>query len=130
MASHDSPSDDTTNTQNEKIKFRFCRECSNMLYPREDKETDQLIFQCRNCQWPTAVGPTCIYRNEVMGNLIETAGVVTDVASDPTLPRVERDCNNPRCGGREAVFFQSQMRNAETGMKLFYVCCECGKTTT
>ena len=58
---------------------------SNMLYPREDKETDQLIFQCRNCQWPTAVGPTCIYRNEVMGNLIETAGVVTDVASDPTV---------------------------------------------
>lgn len=56
-----------------------------MLYPREDKETDQLIFQCRNCQWPTAVGPTCIYRNEVMGNLIETAGVVTDVASDPTV---------------------------------------------
>lgn len=26
MASHDSPSDDTTNAQNEKIKFRFCRE--------------------------------------------------------------------------------------------------------
>lgn len=61
------------------------RASSNMLYPREDKETDQLIFQCRNCQWPTAVGPTCIYRNEVMGNLIETAGVVTDVASDPTV---------------------------------------------
>ncbi|KAI4756419.1 hypothetical protein E4T44_14753 [Aureobasidium sp. EXF-8845] len=91
MASHDSPSDDTTNAQNEKIKFRFCRECSNMLYPREDKETDQLIFQCRNCQWPTAVGPTCIYRNEVMGNLIETAGVVTDVASDPTV----RYCDSP-----------------------------------
>ena len=58
---------------------------SNMLYPREDKETNQLIFQCRNCQWPTAVGPTCIYRNEVSHNLRETAGVVTDVASDPTV---------------------------------------------
>ncbi|THY04620.1 hypothetical protein D6D03_03607 [Aureobasidium pullulans] len=103
---------------------------SNMLYPREDKETNQLIFQCRNCQWPTAVGPTCIYRNEVSHNLRETAGVVTDVASDPTLPHVERDCENPRCGGRDAVFFQSQQRNSETGMKLFYVCCECGKTST
>ncbi|THV73848.1 hypothetical protein D6D28_02982 [Aureobasidium pullulans] len=130
MASHDSPSDDTAVTQNDRIKFRFCRECSNMLYPREDKETNQLIFQCRNCQWPTAVGPTCIYRNEVSHNLRETAGVVTDVASDPTLPHVERDCENPRCGGRDAVFFQSQQRNSETGMKLFYVCCECGKTST
>lgn len=56
-----------------------------MLYPREDKETSQLIFQCRNCQWPTPVGATCIYRNELSGSVSETAGVIQDVASDPTV---------------------------------------------
>lgn len=56
-----------------------------MLYPREDRETNQLIFQCRNCQWPTAVEPTCIYRNELSNTVGETSGVTQDVASDPTV---------------------------------------------
>lgn len=56
-----------------------------MLYPRENKETRELIFQCRNCQWPTAVDPTCIYRNELAMNVGETVGVTTDVGKDPTV---------------------------------------------
>ncbi|KAI0181167.1 hypothetical protein GGR52DRAFT_21560 [Hypoxylon sp. FL1284] len=40
------------------------------------------------------------------------------------LPRSNKNC--PICKHEEAVFFQSQQRNADTGMKLFYVCCECG----
>ncbi|CCF35222.1 DNA-directed RNA polymerase subunit, partial [Colletotrichum higginsianum] len=40
------------------------------------------------------------------------------------LPRSNKEC--PVCKGGEAVFFQSQQRSAETGMKLFYVCCDCG----
>lgn len=46
---------------------------------------NQLIFQCRNCSWSTEVGATCIYRNELSGNVSETAGVIQDVASDPTV---------------------------------------------
>ncbi|CAF3476877.1 unnamed protein product [Fusarium graminearum] len=34
------------------------------------------------------------------------------------------------CQHTEAVFFQSQQRSAETGMKLFYVCCDCGHIFT
>lgn len=125
-----SPAPEGRDAQTEKVAFRFCHECSNMLYPREDKMTNQLIFQCRNCSWSTEVGATCIYRNELSGNVSETAGVIQDVASDPTLPHVDKECPNTRCGARDAVFFQSQQRNAETGMKLFYVCCECGKVWT
>ena len=46
---------------------------------------NQLIFQCRNCSWSTEVSATCIYRNELSGNVSETAGVIQDVASDPTV---------------------------------------------
>lgn len=99
------------NAQTEKVAFRFCHEwyaqarhiihtireeeeeeeadqtlrSSNMLYPREDKMANKLVFQCRNCNWSTNVGPTCIYRNELSGNVSETAGVIQDVASDPTV---------------------------------------------
>ncbi|KAG8665435.1 hypothetical protein FPOAC1_010231 [Fusarium poae] len=44
------------------------------------------------------------------------------------LPRSTKTC--PSCQHTEAVFFQSQQRSAETGMKLFYVCCECGHIFT
>lgn len=74
---------------------------------------NQLIFQCRNCSWSTEVGATCIYRNELSGNVSETAGVIQDVASDPTvgdiIPQfciycneciVCPTCNQPTDGGQ------------------------------
>ncbi|GAB7339959.1 hypothetical protein MBLNU457_6476t1 [Dothideomycetes sp. NU457] len=109
-----------------RVAFRFCRECSNMLYPREDREAGTLAFQCRHCNYMEDVGPTCIYRNELSYTVGETSGVTQDVASDPTLPHADIECPAQGCGGHDAVFFQSQQRTAETGMKLFYVCCECG----
>ncbi|KAL1869205.1 hypothetical protein VTK73DRAFT_3206 [Phialemonium thermophilum] len=108
----------------EQITFRFCSECSNMLYPKEDEENHKLQFTCRTCQYTEEANSTCIYRNVLNNAAGETAGVTQDVASDPTLPRSNRTC--PACKHDEAVFFQSQQRSAETGMKLFYVCCECG----
>ncbi|EFN70531.1 DNA-directed RNA polymerase II subunit RPB9 [Camponotus floridanus] len=76
------------------VGIRFCQECNNMLYPKEDKE------------------------NKV---LIELTHIVADVISDPTLPRTEEHpC--PKCNHREAVFFQAQTRRAEEEMRLYYVC--------
>ncbi|KAK8058768.1 hypothetical protein PG994_009216 [Apiospora phragmitis] len=108
----------------EQVTFRFCSECSNMLYPKEDEDSHKLQFTCRTCQYTEEANSTCVFRN-VMNNAVgETAGVTQDVGSDPTLPRSNKTC--PSCSHDEAVFFQSQQRSVETGMKLFYVCCECG----
>ncbi|KAG6169549.1 DNA-directed RNA polymerase II core subunit rpb9 [Claviceps purpurea] len=108
----------------EQITFRFCSECSNMLYPKEDEDAHALQFTCRTCQYTEEAQSTCVFRNVLNNSAGETAGVTQDVGSDPTLPRSNKTC--PRCTHEEAVFFQSQQRSAETGMKLFYVCCECG----
>lgn len=51
----------------------------------------------------------------------ELTHIVPDVISDPTLPRTE-DHACPKCGHREAVFFQAQTRRAEEEMRLYYVC--------
>ncbi|KAF2481743.1 hypothetical protein BDY17DRAFT_299574 [Neohortaea acidophila] len=106
-----------------KISFRFCRECSNMLYPKEDRLNNTLMFACRTCTFSEPAGASCIYRNSLKETIAETPGNVQDVAQDPTLPHAEVECN--KCHARDAVFFQSQQRTAETGMALFYVCCEC-----
>ncbi|KAK2145438.1 hypothetical protein NP493_3946g00002 [Ridgeia piscesae] len=47
--------------------------------------------------------------------------IIGDVIADPSLPRTE-DHPCPKCGHREAVFFQSQSRRQEEGMQLYYVC--------
>lgn len=47
----------------------------------------------------------CIYVNKITHEVDELTQIVSDVIHDPTLPRTE-DHPCPKCGHREAVFFQ------------------------
>lgn len=38
------------------VGIKFCQECNNMLYPKEDKENRQLLFACRNCDFQQVSG--------------------------------------------------------------------------
>lgn len=105
------------------MSFKFCAECNNMLYPKEDKANRRLLYQCRNCSYSELASSACVYRHELITNIGETAGVVDDIGSDPKLPRSDRIC--PKCHNNECVFFQSQQRRRDTSMVLFYVCLNC-----
>ncbi|KAJ5964777.1 DNA-directed RNA polymerase M/15kDa subunit [Penicillium vulpinum] len=140
---------------------------SNLLYPKEDRVNNQLMFTCRTCHVGEPASSHCVYQNHLHSQVGDTAGVTQDVTSDPTvcLPgfctlcgdiitcsicgpnpneylledappvgdslEISEDepqaCASAHCGETEAVFFQSQQRSAETGMKLYYVCCACGQ---
>jgi len=119
-----SPAPGTQRSSREKVAFRFCRECSNMLYPHEDRATDRLMYRCRTCHNVEPASNYCVFRNNLSSNAGETAGVTTDIGSDPTLPKAVKTC--PQCGESESVFFQSQQRTEDTKMSLFYVCINCG----
>lgn len=69
----------------EQITFRFCSECSNMLYPKEDEDAHKLQFTCRTCQYTEEAQTTCVFRNVLNTSAGETAGVTQDVGSDPTV---------------------------------------------
>ncbi|KAK7427180.1 hypothetical protein QQZ08_006293 [Neonectria magnoliae] len=69
----------------EQITFRFCSECSNMLYPKEDADAHKLQFTCRTCQYTEEAQSTCVFRNALNTSAGETAGVTQDVGSDPTV---------------------------------------------
>ncbi|CAG9944060.1 unnamed protein product [Clonostachys rosea f. rosea IK726] len=69
----------------EQISFRFCSECSNMLYPKEDEDAHKLQFTCRTCQYTEDATTTCVFRNVLNETAGETAGVTQDVGSDPTV---------------------------------------------
>ncbi|KAI9675392.1 MAG: hypothetical protein M1817_001296 [Caeruleum heppii] len=67
------------------ITFQFCRECSNMLYPKEDRISNTLMFACRTCQFSEPATSSCVFRNQLQNSVGETAGVTQDVGSDPTV---------------------------------------------
>jgi len=69
----------------EQITFRFCSECSNMLYPKEDEDAHKLQFTCRTCQYTEEASTQCIFRNVLNNAAGETAGVTQDVGQDPTV---------------------------------------------
>uniref|UniRef100_A0A0M3K2E3 Ragulator complex protein LAMTOR2 homolog n=1 Tax=Anisakis simplex TaxID=6269 RepID=A0A0M3K2E3_ANISI len=96
------------------VGIKFCPECNNMLYPKEDKENRQLLYACRNCDHKQVSENPCIYVNKLMHEIDELTQIVADVIHDPTLPKTE-DHPCPSCGYREAVFFQAQSRRAEVG---------------
>lgn len=100
--------------------IRFCGECSNLLYPREDKTHHILLYACRNCPYQEETTNPCVFKHDLLQITTETAGVTQDLETDPTLPRSTLEC--PKCGNPEAVFFQGQAKRVETKMTLFYVC--------
>jgi len=103
------------------VGIKFCQECNNMLYPKEDKENRKLLYACRNCDYQQLADNPCIYVNKIQHDIDELTQIIGDVVADPTLPRTEdHPCH--KCGNKEAVFFQSQTRRAQEGMKLYYVC--------
>jgi len=103
------------------IGIRFCPECNNMLYPKEDKENRALLYACRNCDFKQLADNHCVYVNKIMHEVDELTQIVADVISDPTLP-ITKDHPCAKCCNRSAVFFQSQSRRAEEEMRLYYVC--------
>ncbi len=64
---------------------------SNMLYPKEDKMNNRLMFSCRTCQFSEPAASSCVFRNNLYNEVGETAGVTQDVGSDPTVCSPESD---------------------------------------
>ena len=80
-----SPASVADDNHREQVTFKFCSECSNMLYPKEDPDSRKLMYTCRTCQYVEPAATSCVFRNILNSASGETAGVTQDVASDPTV---------------------------------------------
>ncbi|CAH8276388.1 unnamed protein product [Arabidopsis lyrata] len=58
--------------------MKFCRECYNILYPKEDKEQSILLYACRNCDHQEAADNNCVYRNEVHHSVSEKTQIISN----------------------------------------------------
>ncbi|KAI9206343.1 uncharacterized protein BJ171DRAFT_497302 [Polychytrium aggregatum] len=110
--------------------FRFCSECNNMLYPKEDHHNRILLFACRNCNHEEGGDNPCVYRHVLSNTAMDLTMQHADLYNDPTYPRANKTC--PQCGYNQAVFFMSRAKRADVSMKLYFACCspDCGHRWT
>lgn len=125
--------------------MRFCRECDNMLQPKEDKvlnngdgsDIGSLIYSCRICGYYERAkhgdeGDHCVYRSSEQPNSAQSSGanggeskffyhVDKECVKDPTLSR-RKDVNCKQCGHNEAVTFMNPTKDR---MNLIFVCTKC-----
>jgi DNA-directed RNA polymerase II subunit RPB9 len=103
------------------VGIKFCPECNNMLYPREDKQNKQLMYACRNCDYKQIAENNCIYVNKITHEVDQLTNINSDVIGDPTLARSDDHCC-PKCHYHKVVYFQSDSFKNDDQMKLYYVC--------
>jgi DNA-directed RNA polymerase II subunit RPB9 len=56
-----------------------------LLFPREDKAENKLLFACRTCSFTEEAPSSCVMRHEIASTVGATAGVTAEVAQDPTV---------------------------------------------
>jgi DNA-directed RNA polymerase II subunit RPB9 len=101
--------------------MKFCIECNNLLYPREDRSgaSRRLLYACRNCPYAEPAESNCVYINEIKAKSIANIRISKETALDPALNRrKDITCRNENCGNGEAVFFA----RSEENMELIFVC--------
>eukprot|EP00658_Telonema_sp_P-2_P009423 TRINITY_DN13526_c0_g1_i9.p1 TRINITY_DN13526_c0_g1~~TRINITY_DN13526_c0_g1_i9.p1 ORF type:complete len:161 (+),score=36.77 TRINITY_DN13526_c0_g1_i9:130-612(+) len=106
--------------------MNFCRECNNMLYPRENKEEKKLYMTCKNCGDETPAEEMRVYRNEIKrsaDNSVAPPHAVRDLPKDPALPHscsALKKC--PLCDCHNTVYFTASGAAREQSMALYFVC--------
>ena len=98
---------------------------STEAFKTEDRRNKVLQYACRLCRYTEpAPDHPLVYRNErkkEVGNILHT--VPSAISDDPTLARSSK-ANYSQCGHNEAVFFQSDIAQADS-LALIFVCCNC-----
>merc|ERR1711998_510011 len=106
------------------LSMNFCRECNNMLYPKEKREERTLYLTCRHCGFEDLAEERRVYRNEIKRSADQTiapAHSVRDLPKDPALPHSNSvPCG--KCGGHETVYFTASGAAREQSMALYFVC--------
>merc|ERR1712159_162445 len=103
------------------VRLRFCPNSDDLLYPKEDRARNKLVYVCRNCDYTVDSESSCVYRHHITHSALETTTILADVTTDPTLP-ISKGMRCDRCKHNEAVFFS--MATSE-GMSLFFQCKLC-----
>lgn len=113
--------------------MRFCKECDNMLYPKEqiigdgENSSGRLVYDCRICGFFEKAKQgdeidNCVYKSD-HSKMSEGFNIDKECIRDPTLSRRKNiKCHNENCSHTEAVTFTNPTKDR---MNLIFVCTKC-----
>jgi DNA-directed RNA polymerase subunit M/transcription elongation factor TFIIS len=110
--------------------MRFCKECDNMLYPKEsiieEGSFGRLVYECRICGHFEKArvddeADNCVFKSEHLKMSEKFAAVDKECIKDPTLSR-RKNVICAKCSNTEAVTFTQVTKER---MNLIFVCTQC-----
>ncbi|KCZ76508.1 hypothetical protein H311_02492, partial [Anncaliia algerae PRA109] len=106
----------------------FCKECNNILYPKEDKEEKTLLLTCKSCEYIEESQNNIIFsadysfRSKISHNINPK-----DLVNDPSLLRTVSLCNI--CGCKEAVVYFGDEFDDDFVFVVYLICVKCFSMT-
>ncbi|KAL4800176.1 hypothetical protein BDV19DRAFT_384537 [Aspergillus venezuelensis] len=105
---------------------QFCESCGNLL----DDSTNELL-ECEMCGWKaknTLLNHAQTSTSEAfpsrLRNKLKSYTQQVTKESIGSGPHIEMDC--PKCPSKGVTYAQVQMRSADEGTTIFYICLKCG----
>ena len=77
------------------VRLRFCPNSNDLLYPKEDRARNKLVYVCRNCDYTVDSESSCVYRHHITHSALETTTILADVTTDPRYRYQRATCD--RC---------------------------------
>ncbi|KAI1076945.1 hypothetical protein F5B20DRAFT_298820 [Whalleya microplaca] len=102
----------------------FCPQCSNILTVSASPETGRNRLECRTCPYQHAIEEPMYSRRYFKKK--EREDVFGGPGAWDNADKTQVQCNNSACDGKEAAFYQIQIRSADEPMTSFYKCMTCG----
>ncbi|HHN81439.1 MAG TPA: transcription factor S [Methanomicrobia archaeon] len=107
--------------------MEFCPKCESLMLPtKRDGKTVIVCTKCGYCRDVDEVGDTSKYivKEKIEHKPKDTLVVIDDDVD--TLPKTREEC--PKCGNKEAYWWELQTRSGDEPSTKFYRCTKCSYT--
>lgn len=109
--------------------MEFCPNCSSILSPEKNKKKKVLV--CKNCGYTKRLTSKTKKKYRISDKIThgpdeETVVIDEELSEQRTMPTVRAIC--PKCGNKEAYYWQVQTRSGDEAMTTFYRCVKCRQT--
>ncbi|EPR79955.1 DNA directed RNA polymerase II 15 kDa subunit [Spraguea lophii 42_110] len=101
----------------------FCRECNNLLYPKEEKQDNTLYMVCKGCEHFEDAKSMIIYEEKEKHHKQHIGNLAKEYVNDNTLPIISIIC--PKCNYDEAVSIEPKGESEDEIFNMIYICKKC-----
>ncbi|CAJ2503760.1 Uu.00g111540.m01.CDS01 [Anthostomella pinea] len=102
----------------------FCPQCSNILTVSPSPETGRNRLECRTCPYQHAIDEPMYSRRHFKRK--EREEVFGGAGAWDNAQKGTVQCPVTTCSGKEAAYYELQIRSADEPATLFYKCMTCG----